>query len=78
MNLNEAAGVLGISARTLRLAAERGEIEGVHPLPEGPWVFQRHVLESPAAVALVAPVRNRNHRPAIPNSQQPSLGFSGT
>ncbi len=40
MNLTEAAHVLGISARTLRLAVERGEIEADHPLADGPWVFQ--------------------------------------
>ena len=40
MNLTEAAQVLGISARTLRLAAERGEIDATHPLPDGPWVFK--------------------------------------
>jgi hypothetical protein len=36
MNLTEAASVLGISARTLRLAVERGEIEADHPLADGP------------------------------------------
>jgi hypothetical protein len=78
MNLTEAAGVLGVTPRTLWLAAERGEIEAVHPLPEGPWVFQRCSLDSPAAAALVARVRDRTHRPAIPNSQQPDLEFSST
>ena len=78
MNLNEAARVLGISARTLRLAVERGEIEAAHPLPDGPWVFHRQALEAPTAAALVARVRGRNHRPAVPNSQQPALVFSGT
>jgi DNA invertase Pin-like site-specific DNA recombinase len=78
MNLNEGARLLGISARTLRLAVERGEIEAAHPLPDGPWVFHRQALEAPAAAALVARVRNRNHRPVIPNSQQRALVFSGT
>jgi hypothetical protein len=78
MNLNEAARALGISPRTLRLAVERGEIEAAHPLPDGPWVFQRQAIETPAAAALVARVRDRNHPPAIPNSQQPPLVFSGT
>jgi DNA invertase Pin-like site-specific DNA recombinase len=78
MNLNEAAGVLGISPRTLRLAAERGEIDAIHPLPDGPWVFQRRALEAPVATALVARVRDRTHRAAIPNSQQGALGFSST
>ena len=78
MNLNEAARVLGISPRTLRLAVERGDINAAHPLPDGPWVFHRQALEAPAAVALVARVRDRNHRPVIPNSQQRALVFSGT
>jgi DNA invertase Pin-like site-specific DNA recombinase len=78
MNLTEAARVLGISARTLRLAVERGEIEAAHPLPDGPWVFQRSALAAPTAAALVARVRDRNHRPAVPTSQQRALGFSGT
>ena len=78
MNLTEAARVLGISPRTLRLAVERGEIEAAHPLPDGPWVFDRQALEAPAAAALVARVRDRNHRPAVPHSQQRALVFSGT
>ena len=78
MNLNEAAGVLGISPRTLRLAAERGEIDAVHPLLEGPWVFQRRALEAPAAAALVTRVHDRTHQAAIPNSQQRDLEFSST
>jgi DNA invertase Pin-like site-specific DNA recombinase len=78
MNLNEAARVLGISPRTLRLAVERGDIEAAHPLPDGPWVFQRQALEAPGTAALVARVRDRNRQPAIPNSQQRALVFSGT
>src|SRR5438093_1614676 len=61
--------VLGISARTLRLAVERGEIEAAHPLPDGPWVFHRQALEAPTAAALVArpcelPRRRRGPRGA--------------
>jgi hypothetical protein len=78
MNLNEAARVLGISPRTLRLAVERGEIDAVHPLRDGPWVFQRQALDGPAAAALVARVRERNQPAAIPNSRQEALGFSST
>jgi hypothetical protein len=76
MNLTEAAHVLGISARTLRLAVERGEIEADHPLADGPWVFKRGVLETPAAATLVARVRRRTQEVTIPNSQQETLGFS--
>jgi hypothetical protein len=77
MNLTEAAHVLGISARTLRLAVERGEIEADHPLPDGPWVFNRCVLSTEAAASLVARVQRRTRAAAIPNAQQATLGFSG-
>jgi DNA invertase Pin-like site-specific DNA recombinase len=78
MNLNEAARMLGMSPRTLRLAVERGEVEAAHPLSDGPWVFQRQALEAPGATALVTRVRDRHHQPAIPHSQQRALMFSGT
>jgi hypothetical protein len=78
LNLTEAAQLLGINARTLRLAVEQGEIEAVHPLVDGPWVFKRSVLEAEAATRLVARVRRRKQEAAIPTSQQGSLGFSST
>jgi hypothetical protein len=76
MNLTEAAHVLGINPRTLRIAVERGEIEADHPLPDGPWVFQRAILETPAATTLTARVRRRTPEAAIPNSHQQTLNFS--
>jgi hypothetical protein len=76
MNLTEAAQVLGISPRTLRLAVERGEIEADHPLADGPWVFKRSVLETPAAAALVARVRRHGPEGTIPNADQGTFGFS--
>lgn len=78
MNLTEATHRLGVNARTLRVAVERGEIEAEHPLSVGPWVFQRSVLETPAAAELVARVRCRNREAAIPNPQQEHLRFSST
>ena len=47
MNLTEASEYLGVSARTLRLAVARGEIEAQHPLADGPWVFNRDTLSPP-------------------------------
>ena len=35
LNLSKAARLLHVSPETLRLAAEAGEIEAIHPLPEG-------------------------------------------
>jgi DNA invertase Pin-like site-specific DNA recombinase len=77
LNLTEAAAVLGISPRTLRLAVERGEIPADHPLADGPWVFHRQALETEAATTLVARVRTRKQDVAIPSAQQGTLGFSG-
>src|SRR5262249_36906343 len=77
MNLTEAAHALGISPRTLRLAVERGELEAEHPLADGPWVFYRRVLETPAAAPLVARVRRRVEGAAIPTTAQTTLNFSG-
>jgi DNA invertase Pin-like site-specific DNA recombinase len=77
MNLTEAAHRLGISARTLRLAVERGEIEAEHPFANGPWVFHRPVLETEIATTFVARVKRRTQEAAIPDPHQPTLGFSG-
>lgn len=78
MNLTEAANTLGVSARTLRLAVERGEIEAEHPLDDGPWIFNRRAIETEAAEQFHARVRGSNRNPAIPTSEQSTLGFSTT
>src|ERR1700722_16421629 len=51
LNLSKAAAYLQISSKTLRLAAECGEIDALHPLPDGPWILSRAVLDSTAAPA---------------------------
>ena len=53
MNLTQAARILSSSRKTLRLAAERVEIEAQHHLPNGPWIINRRALEAQAAVDLV-------------------------
>jgi hypothetical protein len=53
LNLTRAAAHLGISAKTLRLAAESAKIEALHPLAEGPWIFRRVALDGPAGQVLV-------------------------
>ena len=57
LNLTQAAQSLGVSSTTLRLAVERGEIEAEHPLPDGPWIFSRTVLQSGGARNLVERVQ---------------------
>jgi DNA invertase Pin-like site-specific DNA recombinase len=59
LNLTEAAAALGVTPRTLRQAAERGEIPSEHPLAEGPWVFRRANLETEAARLVVERARLR-------------------
>jgi DNA invertase Pin-like site-specific DNA recombinase len=77
LNLTKAAAHLGISAKTLRLAAESAEIEALHPLPEGPWIFNIAALDGPAAQALVERARRAVKHPARPPLLQADL-FSST
>jgi DNA invertase Pin-like site-specific DNA recombinase len=73
LNLTKAAAHLQISAKTLRLAAERGEINGAHPLPDGPWLFDRAVLDSMETKAVVQRARQHAKDPAGPAPEQQSL-----
>lgn len=78
LKLNEAAALLGVSPRTLRLAVERGEIAGPITLAEGPWVINRQALWTVAVEELVQRTRGRARNPAKPSPGQQTLGFSGT
>ncbi|HXP74514.1 MAG TPA: recombinase family protein [Stellaceae bacterium] len=78
MNLTRAAALLGISPKTLRLAAQQREIEAVHPLEEGPWLFKRATLQAEAARRLVDRVRNRRSTPAGQPNRQSDLFISMT
>lgn len=79
LNLTEAARRLGISTRSLRLAAERGEIPGDHPLPDGPWIFKTETLTTDTAHQVVARIRQHRHStPAVPAANQKNLEFSRT
>jgi DNA invertase Pin-like site-specific DNA recombinase len=77
LNLTEAAAVVGLSPRTLRLAVERGESPAEHPLPEGPWIFQQTTLGTDAVKALVQRAQ-QGKPPAIPLDRQRAFAFSGT
>lgn len=78
LKLRQAADIIGVSPTTLRLAIERGEIRGEHPLPDGPWVLNRSDLQSEAAEQLRRRAQNRSRNPAKPGRQQRKLGFSST
>ena len=73
LNLNRAAAALGVAARTLRLAAERGEINARHPLEGGPWLFQRADLEGPAAQSLVQRAQSNPGHPTVSILAQQNL-----
>jgi hypothetical protein len=75
MTLTEAAESIGTSSTTLRLAVERGEIQAVHPLADGPWIFRREDLEQSSVQRLVARAQHRCGNPAKPDPRQQSLGF---
>ena len=78
LNLNRAAAAVGVAARTLRLAAERGEINARHPLEGGPWRFKRADLEGPAAQNVARDARNNPRHPAVSVPAQQNLFPSAT
>jgi len=78
LNLTRAAAHLGVSAKTLRLAAANAEIEALHPLADGPWIFSRATLAEPGARAVAERARLRGNYPAGPCPDQQSLFASAT
>lgn len=77
LNLGGAAKLLGVTPKTLRLAAEAGEIEGTHPLPEGPWIFSRSKLASPEARQILDRARqNPRHPIGSPPNQESVIPFN--
>ena len=73
MTLKQASAFVGVSPRTLRLAAESGEVKSLHPLPFGNWIFQRKDLETPEVKSRFANCRPGRRCPTIPNSKQLNL-----
>jgi DNA invertase Pin-like site-specific DNA recombinase len=73
MTLKQASALVGVSPRTLRLAAESGEVKSLHPLPFGNWIFQRKDLETPEVKRRFENCRPGRRRPTIPNPKQLNL-----
>lgn len=73
LNLGGAAKLLGITPKTLRMAAEAGEIEATHPLPDGPWIFSRSKLATPQAHQILQRARQNPRHPAGSCPDQESL-----
>lgn len=78
LNLSRAAKLLGVAPKTLRLAAEAGEIQADHPLADGPWVFARTELSIPAAQQLKKRARQNPKHPAVSHPDQQNLFSSIT
>jgi hypothetical protein len=78
LNLSEAARLLHVSSKTLRLAAEAGEIDASHPLPDGPWIFSRDSLATSAAQAIIQRARRNPRYPTGSHPDQKSLFPSAT
>ena len=78
LTLTEAADHLHMSGITLRLAIERGEIDAEHPLANGPWVINRHALETQGAVRFAEQSRRERRNPVLDVSGQGVIDFSAT
>ncbi len=78
LNLGGAAKLLGITPKTLRLAAEAGQIEGAHPLADGPWIFSRSKLATPHAHQILDRARQNPRHPTISHPGQENLFPSTT
>ena len=69
LNLRDGVALVGIAARTLRIAAERRKIDALHSLSDGPWLFRRTDLEGAKGQAIAAAVRANRNNPAVPDSR---------
>jgi len=78
MNLSQAARLVGVSNRTLRLAIEHGYIAAERPIACGPWVLNKQSLENEKASRLLDRVRLGRHSPTVPSSAQTVLDLSTT
>jgi len=73
LNLGAAAKLLQVTPKTLRLAAEAGEIEAIHSLPEGPWIFSRAALSTSSARAITERARQNPKHPTGSHPDQQNL-----
>jgi len=78
LNLSKAARFLRVAPKTLRLAAEAGQIEAIHPLPDGPWIFSRAFLDTSSARAITERARQNPKHPTESHPDQQNLFPSTT
>jgi ribosomal protein L28 len=73
MTLTDAAARLGVSPKTLRRAAEDGEVDAMHPLHAAPWIFRRADIDAPGFREQLEKRINGRMRPAGPDPRQLDL-----
>lgn len=78
MTLTQAAAYLGVSSRTARRLAEQAVVKAVHPLHDGPWIFNRADLDDPELCERLAARPGPNEAPAGPPDDQLDLAISTT
>jgi hypothetical protein len=78
LNLSHAAHHIGVSPKTLRAAIEAGEIEGIHPLPKGLWIFGWNEIGRSAAHQFASHARQNAKYPTASHVNQQSLFPSTT
>jgi excisionase family DNA binding protein len=78
MNLGEAAAYLQVTSKTLRRAAERGEVPSQHPLGDGPWLFKRSDLDLSALQQEIEATKRQRATLAGQDRSQLNLELSQT
>ena len=78
MNLTEEAAHLDVVPKTVRRAAEQREINAMHPLHDGPWVFNRTDLDDPSFRQRLERRLSGHAPPAGPDDRQLTLAISTT
>lgn len=78
MNLTEAAAHLGVTSKTLRRTVEQQEIKAMHPLHDGPWVFNRSDLDDPTFRQRFESRLSGQAHPTGPDDRQLSLAIATT
>ncbi len=78
LNLTQAAKRLGISTLPLRKAVQRGEIPALHPLKDGPWLFQLKNMETEKTAIAIEGIKQRRKQGGLQNIESLTLFKSST
>lgn len=76
LNLSQAAKLVGVANRTLRVGIERGDIAAERPIACGPWVVNKQSLQTDAAVRFLERVRLGRSNPTVQSSTQTTFELS--